>query len=340
MWEFFPAISDVLSEVITGAIGGLVVAIGAFCLALYKRKRFEAMFPVAGRYISFFEDLVDGKQIVMPSVSDIQQKGNTLKITTKVDGSRSWTLTGTIMPGGHVSGVYSADAVYDEGVGSFYLKISKDSLDGMWNGYDHENKITNAGRYWFKKIIELDIRKFRNEDLNDILHTSSNAFGHGYMDKSDVRNDKTHFAIVCESQDEFCGFCIGSLQPAHSIADLIRMDSGVLPDDVRVADEHGTLGVIKSIVVRRKFRSHGAGTQLVQAAEKELARLGCECILVPAWSKGEKANIANILEGNDYARWVKNDTYWKTDCEQGKFQCVSFENTCQCSVIFYRKGRI
>lgn len=340
MWEILPSITSILNELITGTVGGLVVAGGAFGLRIYKRKQIEAKFPIGGDYISFFEDVVDNEKVVVPSVSKVEQRGTHLRIVTLMDNERSWTLEGTIMQGGHVSGVYSADAVYDDGVGSFYLKISKNSLDGMWNGYDHENRMTNAGRYWFQRILEAKITEFDQKYMNDILHTSGNAFGYGYVDKDSIKVDEKHFAIVAKVQGEFAGFCFGHIQPAGDINSLLRLQPGVIPDDVRMANEHGSLGVLKTIAVRRKFQGHGIGTKLIKEAEAQLVKRGCECVLVPAWTVDGTTALRNLLVHNDYVEWIANDNFWKEACEGRAFECVSFNGSCRCSVTFFRKGRL
>lgn len=338
-WDFIPNIAEIVNEAITGAAGGLVVTGGVLISRFYKRKKVEAKFPVKGDYISFFEDIEDGKNIVVPSIAKIEQRGESLKIINEESGKRSWTLDGTIMQGGHISGVYSADAVYDDGVGSFYLKIGKDTLEGMWNGYDHQNKITNSGRYWFKKMLPTEIKDFDETFLNDILHTSSNAFGHGYIDDTHIKNDDQNFAIVSLVDGEFSGFCFGYVEEADSIHSFVGCSTGVLPDDVRMADKNGSLGVIKTIVIREKYRGHGIGTKLIEAAEQKLSERKSECIVVPAWSHNDNVNIEGVLKNSDYAAWIENKDYWKEGCENRDFECVRYDGKCNCSVKFYRKGR-
>ncbi|AJD53532.1 GNAT family N-acetyltransferase [Thalassospira xiamenensis] len=340
MIEYIPSISGILSELITGLLGGTVVAAATYGTKLFKRKQIEAKFPVSGEYISFFEDILDGEQIVVPSVATIKQKGSDIKITNEVSEGRSWTLEGTILQGGHISGVYSADAIYDEGVGSFYLRINPNTLDGMWNGYDHANKITNSGRYWFRRVLNCQIIPYDQEYLNDILHTSANAFGNGYFDRTAIANDTENYAVVALIDGEFAGYCFGKIEVANSVERITKLDTRVLPDDVRIANEDGNLGIIKTIAIRRKFRGHGIGTKLIQASENELKSRGAKCIIVPSWTVESKTPIKSLLIQNDYSEWLENRSYWKDECEAKKFECVAYDGKCKCSVTFYRKGRI
>lgn len=340
MIDFFPSISNILSELITGAVGGIVVATFTFGSRVYGRKKIESKFPLGGEYISFFEDIVNGEVVVVPSLASVKQRGSSVKLTNTMEGGRSWSLEGTLLPGGHISGVYSADAAYDDGVGSFYLKVGPHELDGMWNGYDHDNKQTTSGRYWFRRLFDCQIAKYDRSYLNDILHTSTNAFGSGYVDHNSILKNDRSYAIVALVDGEFAGYCFGYIEEPKSINALIGQDLPVLPDDVRMADEEGVLGVLKTVAVRGKFRGHGVGHQLVAAAEKELKDLKAECIVVPAWTIGEKTSMRNMLVSNDYTEWVNTPDFWQKNCEQRKFECTSFkQDRCQCSVSYFRKGR-
>jgi len=337
--DVLPSISNILSELITGAIGGTIVAGIGLGYRIYSRRQIEAKFPVSGDYISFFEDIVEGEKVTVPSTAEIKQRGSSVRIINQQEDGRSWTLDGTILQGGHMSGVYSADAVYDEGVGSFYLRIGPNDLDGMWNGYDHVNKTTNAGRYWFRRILDAEVVEFSRSYLNDVLHTSTNAFGSGYVDRKSLEPGDGKFALVALVNGEFAGYCFGGVQTEHSIRSLLKNAPGILPDDVRLADEDGSLGLLKTVAIRRKFRSHGVGTRLVQAAEKQLHGLGAECIVVPAWKSHGTLPIGNLLRNNDYAEWLEVPDYWRRECENDEFECRSFSGGCNCSVIFFRKGR-
>lgn len=338
-YEWLPTFTDIFSELVTGAAGALFVVLGTLGARYYKRYRLEKRFPISGSYISFFEDIHDGKTIVAHSFAQIKQNGTSISITDKTSDGKSWTLDGTIFTGGHISGVYSADAEYDEGVGSFYLKVSSQSLDGMWSGFDNVNRTTAAGRYWFRRILDIYIHEAQQEDLNDILHTSGNAFGYGYVEPEQLSNDAFHYAIVAHVKDEFAGFCFGELLEAGSVSDVIRQNVPILPDDVKIADQAGKLGLLKTLAVRRKFREHGIGTQLLHAAEKTLIKRGASCIIVPAWEVDNKTPIRNLLLRSDYAQWLKHDHYWRAQCDAKQFECIARSEECRCSVTFYRKGR-
>lgn len=323
---------------LTGLIGGLIVALAGIGYAFVRRKRMERRYPISGRYLSFFEDVEEGKKRTVRSESVVSQRGSAVNIVTVVSGGRSWTLDGTILSGGHISGVYSADATYDEGVGSFYLKIDRDRLDGMWNGYDHVNRTTGGGRYWFRKKLKPNLADGTDRDVNAVLHIATEAFGIGYLPSGSLVSDDRHFCVVAKIESEVVGFCLGyKLQP-DGLDEFMRLKPTTVPADVRYANQNDCLGIIKTIAVRRNMRGYGIGADLIKAAESRLVERGVRCVLVPAWMRSGEIFLDGILTDQDYSRWTDNPIFWKSACEGRDFDCVAYEGKCVCGVAFYRKG--
>lgn len=340
MWSFFPALSSMISEFVAGAVTASLIGIGTWSYKRFERRKIEKRFPLSGSYISFYDDLAEGKKVVMASTSRIAQRGRNITITTTDLEGRSWTLDGTISQGNHISGVYSADEEYDEGVGSFYFRIEKNQLNGMWSGFDHANRIINGGRYWMKRRFPAEIRAFEPGDINDIMHASAGNFGFGYIGPDQIRHDERSFTLVATVEETFAGFCLGGLQDEGQVRTMLHDHPAPLPDDVHFADLQGHLGVIKSIVVEERFRGHGVGFALLEAAEQALVERGAQCIVVPAWSVGNRTAVASLLKLRGYAEWLHIPEYWREGCEAGQFRCIAFRDRCRCSVVFYRKGRL
>lgn len=336
--DYLDVAQRLANEVLTGLIGGMIVALTGIGYTYVKRRSIERRYPISGRYLSFFEDVDEGKKKVVRSESVVRQKGKAVSVVTATPSGRSWTLEGTILPGGHISGVYSADATYDEGVGSFYLKIDHNRLDGMWNGYDHVNRTTGGGRYWFRRKLNPVIADSTARDVNAILHIATEAFGIGYLPSGNLQSDDRHFCIAAKVDGEVVGFCIGYKLEQGNLTQFMRMNAKTIPADVRYADENNCLGTIKTIAVRRSFRGYGIGAELVRAAELRLVERGVTCVLVPAWMRSGDVFLDGILTDHDYSRWTENPVFWKSQCEAREFECVAYNGKCVCGVAFYRKG--
>ena len=189
-------------------------------------------------------------------------------------------------------------------------------------------------------MSQIQIRNAEKADINHIIGTADAVFGDGYTEIDQIANDEKKYAIVANVNGQFAGFCCGNILDADKLEDLVKKDLGVVPDDIRIANCEGKLGLIKTIAVNERFGSNGIGTRLLKDAEQKLIGLGATCIIVPAWKVGGKTPIKNLLERFSYKEWIENDTYWKKDCENQKFECISFCESCQCSVVFYRSYQL
>lgn len=181
---------------------------------------------------------------------------------------RSWTLEGNIVGGGHIAGVYSADAGFDEGVGSFYLKITGENLEGLWSGYDSVNKTTSSGRYIFNKKTNAAIRDAKPADIPKMLALSTPLFGEGYVsDIRDYANNLRASLMVAEENASIIGFAMGKVFERSEGVKYIGVKT-CAPTDVKHSDVEGELGLIKTIGVEHGRQGHGVGELLFRAMEK------------------------------------------------------------------------
>jgi len=338
----FPEVSDILNETISGMIGGVVVAIFAVLYNLIKNEMQKRKFPIAGEYLTYYEDIVNRKKILVSAKSTLKQKGLKITGTTWLDNNQSWTLDGSILGTGHIAGVYSADSLHDDGVGSFYLKInSTNDLEGIWSGYDNVNRKTSSGRYIFKKIEKIQIVPAELNQVSKILELATELFGYGYVeDVESYIRDTEAFVYVALYKDEIIGFASGRLCEKKSLLDLTHDNNHhFLSPDILHSAERGTLGLIKTVGVKKEFQGRGYGSSLLVEIEKALKGININTLIVSAWVDKDKTNIGGVLKQNQYMEMFYDATYWKEDCEKNKFFCPSkVNNVCQCGTRFYKKA--
>ncbi|WP_430010391.1 GNAT family N-acetyltransferase [Methylophaga lonarensis] len=331
----FPALHDVLA----GVIGGIIVALIGWGLTVAKQLYEKKKFPIEGEYLTYFEDMEDGQPVMVTSLTSIKQKGTRIIGKNTLPDGRSWTIDGNIVGTGHVAGVYSADATYDDGVGSFYLKINGDNLDGMWSGYDNENKTTASGRYFFKKKAQITISEATEADIPSILNLSIPLFGEGYIkDVSDYINSQDGAAFVARENDKVVGYALAKRCEKNDLRNLFGEDEKISVD-ITHADKAGYLGVIKTIGVSPQRQGHGIGEALFKEAESRLKEKGVKIIVVPGWVDNGKTNIDGLMKHFDYSPFMFDPEYWKARCEQEEFQCPNKKGTaCVCGIKFYKKS--
>jgi hypothetical protein len=197
------------TEVFTGICGALIVSAIALMASVSRDWVVQRRYPVAGQYVTYFEDLIDGQRHMQTAMSRIKQRGHRITGTTTLKNGRKWLLNGSIMGIGHISGIYSAEATDDEGVGSFYLRVNGHKLDGMWSGYDHVNKITTAGRYMFERLANIKIVPLEDRFVPAILAIADHEFGPNYISEADLRSDSKFKILVAIQNKKVVGFAVG-----------------------------------------------------------------------------------------------------------------------------------
>jgi GNAT superfamily N-acetyltransferase len=337
-----PEVNDILNETISGLIGGLIVGVFTILYGLIKNEMQKRKFPVAGEYLTYYEDIVNRKKILVSAKSTLKQKGHKITGTTWIDNNQSWTLDGRILGTGHIAGVYSADSLHDDGVGAFYLKITPNNdLEGIWSGYDNVNKKTSSGRYIFKKIENISIVPAKSIHIAKILDLATDLFGYGYVEdiESYIR-DTEAFVYVAMYEDKIIGFASGKLCEKKSLLDLIHTNNHhFLSPDILHSSDRGNLGLIKTVGIEKTFQGRGYGTILLLEIEKALKNIGINTLIVSAWVDKDTTNIGGVLKQNQYNEMFYDNSYWKEDCEKNKFFCPSKTgNTCQCGARFYKKS--
>jgi len=328
-----------INDIITGVIGGIIVALIGWGVSIFKQYKGKRRFPVEGEYLTYFEDIEEGSINTVTALSDLKQKGYRVIGKTTMPTGRSWTIDGTILGTGHIAGVYSADASYDEGVGSFYLKINGDILEGMWSGFDHDNKVTSSGRYYFKKKASIIIRNADHNDISHILSISMPLFGEGYLkDIHNFINNKNGISLVAEEKGMMVAFLLGKSCLRDEAKSFFYTNCNI-PADVNYSDKEGSLGIIKTIGVKSNRQGHGIGAALFKKAESDLKSSGTKTVIVPAWVIGSEANIRGIMEHFGYHRFMTDLDYWKKECKEEKFKCPAKENdVCVCSLDYYKRS--
>jgi hypothetical protein len=118
-------------NVIIGLLGGFIVSVVFFLTRRIKEWLLQRKYPVAGEYISKYEDVINGQRMMVAAPATLKQRGHHIEGSTIMDG-REWSLSGELSNTGYIHGVYSAADPLDQGVGNFFLRVSLDHhLDGL-----------------------------------------------------------------------------------------------------------------------------------------------------------------------------------------------------------------
>lgn len=259
-----------LGNVIVGLIGAAIVALLTYFLTRVRDVIVDHRFPVAGMYRSIFEDTVDGVVVHTKAIARLKQRGHKVwGPTTTINGERTWLLVGRIAGGGRIHGSYAADGPHDEGLGGFFLELLPDGhLDGMWTGYDTENKLVSAGRYSFWPMLALPTRRMNTADLDGTLSVLGNALGSRYVSRGELSTyvgRKDRIAFVATGKDGQVHGAATSDIPADAsnILELLPADARPRVLSLIPELEFNRTALLRSVAVSPKARGNSVGTSLV-----------------------------------------------------------------------------
>jgi ribosomal protein S18 acetylase RimI-like enzyme len=325
---------ELTKQIVTGLVGGAIATALTFLISYGKQIYLRFKYPVAGKYISYNEDVQNGEKVTQTAFTKLGQRGRHVRGWTKQKDGRAWFLDGTIKGNSHISGSYSAQATYDEGVGVFYLKMLGSHLDGVWSGYDYMNKTVSVGRYIFKRLLPIKIKQAYHGPYTGLLTIAARRFGPGYLSENDMKSNNwvVHVAVY---RRRIVGFVLGGF--TDFIAETKDRLSPI-PFDIPAAATKKTLGIIKTIAVDSEFEGMGVGDRLFTCMAASLKKRGGELIVVPSWKSNKGVHLQGILKTNGYEPFLTEARFWKSGCDAKDFCCGSRTDECVCDLVWYRKA--
>lgn len=97
-----------------------------------------------------------------------------------------------------------------------------------------------------------------------------------------------------------------------------------------------TIGLIKSVVVKREYRQKGIGTELTKEAIERLKDMSCELILAVAWASGKPDSSPKMFEKLSFKNILGLEEYWRKDSLKEGYSCPNCgKPPCRCKALFY-----
>lgn len=318
-------------NILVGLIGGAVVSFVMWASRRYRDWRLTRKYPIAGTYVTQFEDEENGQSVVSTAPATIRQQGRKITGDT-VMGNRKWVLSGSLSTDGYIHGVYSASDPIDKGIGNFFLRVSNDrSMDGLWSGYDSVNGKITSGRYRFQPMVtDVSVRDATSADNLAILKVADDQLGANYLSGSslDAIHEGRGFALIAEVAGEVVGFSVCLRQ---TISEAEAMMKRPPPRYMQYA-EH--VGVLKTVAVDDRFQGRSLGSMLVEASIERFRIEGTSVIYTVAWKSAEGTNIEGIIQRMGFADIHEVPGYWEQESLDESFSCpVCVSPPCECSAV-------
>ena len=324
-------------EIVVGILGGLIVWAGASLKRFVVNRLDRHRFPLAGEYISQFEDETHHGKVWVSAPAKLKQHGLKVDGVTYI-GDKRWRLSGTIDPkGGYVSGVYGAENPYDRGVGNFFLMIQQNNdLVGLWSGYDSTNEKISVGGYRFHKVAPVKIRKVSKETAASCMAIAENQLGKDYIPEKDFLNTD-FYPVYGMVKYDVAGFAIGKAFEQQGFLNKFPKVAQRMPNALPWAD---TIGMVSSVAIRQDYQGRGVGYLLVRDVLQHFDGHNISMMVMLGWATSDGVHIAGIARALGFTEKGTIPEYWHEDSLAKGYQCpVCGDPPCHCSAVLYVRHR-
>ncbi len=331
----FDFLAHILSEVTAGLIGiGLTIGVER-AVKFVGRRRLEKRFPIAGTYMSKYED--KGRIVTAPV--ELKQRGSEVQ-GESYEGNRKWILKGLVTEDGYLQGRYWAENVFDKGFGSFLLKIEPNcDMHGYWFGKDIKEREIQRGSYDFYKR-DISIEPVSPRDIPALLDIAEKQLGDAYINRRDLENGKDRIALSAAVNGRVVGFGTARVIPAQEFygkfEPFFKQDPTALRPLQRRLPDKENVGLVASVAIAPEFHGRGIGTALVERCIQELAARGVTVLVATAWHSRNGTNAGSLLENKGFQKVLEVPEFWKEASLQNNFSCpVCGPPPCECAATVY-----
>ena len=320
-------------EISIAMLGAVVAYGGEKTREAAKNRRDRHRFPVAGDYLTEYEDETPEGVKTYFAPASLQQTGLHVKGTTQF-GDRRWVIEGSIhREGGYLSGVYHADNPYDKGVGNFFLAIRPDGrLEGLWSGYDSESGTIHAGRYLFRKKLPVAVLAIDKRTVGQALAIAEHQLGDSYIQEADFL-DSRHISLCALHAGTAAGFCMGKVLDKKDFASQYPKIAEALTRRLTYAD---TVGIVTSMATAPAFERQGVAHALLAGCLAKLDALSPSLICTLGWKSARGVHIDGLVRKFSFQPVHEFVEYWKEDSLAKRYRCpVCGDPPCRCNAVVY-----
>lgn len=338
---------DIVDSLLLAGIASLITLTAGVVSRRIRDKRLGRRYPVAGRFVTEYDDTADGEKITRKGFTILKQRGRHITgETIDLQEGRSWILSGTVEPGGFVHGIYGAEDPHDTGTGTFFLKIGGrgGDLTGLWAGYDSVNGGIDGGKYVFRRSPDVTIREAVSDDAQRVCALLGQALGELYIDLDAIRR------IIAE--DETTSTCFVAVSPTNQLlgavttaviahdelASAFPIGHDDLPERLLVAKFNEQIGIVKSIAVDPKSRSRGIATQLVDRSLEWQASRGATASICVGWKSDDGCHIAGVMEVTGFDPAEDISAFWLEESKREGYLCPACGHECHCGAIIFSRS--
>ncbi|MHB8369731.1 MAG: hypothetical protein ACYDBP_08580 [Leptospirales bacterium] len=323
-----------LKEIFVAIVGGATTMTVVKTREHIENSRLTREYPVAGSYITRFEDEAkEGTKVWVTAPATLKQRGLSVTGSTKFD-KRVWIIDARISKDGYLTGTYKAQDPYDKGFGNLFLRIDSDGMTGNWSGFDSQNKRILSGQYVFRKKTEATFGPVVKERIPALLSIAEKQLGDSYIKVEDF-TDPARLVYEAVSEKKAIGFITGKTLSLEDFQATLPKASEALSRRISVSR---TIGMVGSIAVESPSVGTGVGYGLMGVLLDELDRKSCETILMLGWKRkgASRPEIAGLAERYGFEAVRDFPEYWKDESQKLGYRCPSCgDPPCLCDAVLF-----
>lgn len=336
---------DLFAGLLASAIGAVVVFLGQRARRALHDARIRRRYPVAGEYITYYDDLVDGTMVTTKASLSLKQRGEGLTGQTLNQGDqRAWRVEGSVLDRGLIQGLYYRTSPHDPGTGTFFMEPDhtiEGGYTGMWSGYDSVNRSVEGGRYRWVRQQSVVVQRLRSErshgDLAQrALATLASGLGERYIDRATfetyLSDERKAAHVALSASGEMLGARLTQMLSTEEVASI---QADVREAGSRLSLSSDNVGMLKSVAVRSEARGRGVGTALSRAALELLEQWQATAVISIAWVSGQRESSPSVLEGLGFDVVAEIENYWLEESRLSDYSCPRCGSPCQCSARVY-----
>lgn len=338
--------SGVPTELIASSLTALALLGVRKVYKFGKDARIRKKFPLAGEYISYYGDIVNGQKVSRKASLIVKQSGKSFTAeNSNLDDERNWDLRGQILEHGYLAGTYGRLDPSDPSKGTFFMEPDIECpgvYRGHWSGQDSTNRQLSTDTYVWRKILQCEIRTLDIKDsayFDQILAIFAEALGDRFITRESLKK------ILIETNQKYlqAAFDGDQVVGVRTVCVLDEEDKLDFETKVRVAGGRISLknlrvGMLASNAVKSSHRRKGVGSQLVRSGMELLNAQKCTACVAISWESKSKDSSASVLESFGFELLAKAENHWKSESLEKDYACPKCgEPPCSCSAFFYLK---
>ncbi len=337
---------DTVAALIVPLAAAVVGATASWGIRVVTNRRLRHKYPLGGRFVTEYEDLVEGQRVTKKGVCELGWKGRDVRGNdTNVQEGRSWSLNGRVDRGGYLGGRYRAVDPYDSSTGTFFLQREGNMGDmlGLWAGYDSANRVVVSGSYKFYRSPDATVRAARLDEARRVVSLLGEALGECYVDLAAVQeaiapDSRSACLVVVDRENRLLGAVTYYLVSKESICRFLPNGQDDIAERLRLLWCNHAVGLLRSIAVAPSYRGRGVATQLTEAGLKWCASEGATAMLAFAWDPPAGSQFAGVLKHSGFCPVMTIDNYWTNDSAAKGYDCPACGAVCHCGAVVYSRA--